>query len=69
MASCLMRTSWNPHLPEIPWSPLHKNITAVQVSTSMCLLPHQNIGDFFCISQKIHNKKDNKTSHGWKSIL
>lgn len=69
MASCLMRTSWNPHLPESPWSAPHKNITAVQVRTSVCLLPHQNAKNLFWILQKIHNKKDNKRRHEWKSIF
>lgn len=69
MASCLIRTSWNHHLLESPWSAPHKNTTAVQVSPSVCLLLHQNIGNFLWISQKIHNKKDNKTSHEWKSIF
>lgn len=69
MASCLMRTSWNPHLPESPWSAPHKNITAVQVRTSVCLLPHQNAENLFWILQKIHNKKDNKRRHEWKSIF
>lgn len=67
MAYCLMAASWKPNLLGSPCSSLPKNIPAVQVSTSMCLFPHQNIS--FGSHRRFTIKKIKNICHEWKSIF
>lgn len=67
MAYCLMTASWKPNLLGSPCSSLPKNIPAVQVSTSVCLFPHQNIS--FGSHRRFTIKKIKNICHEWKSIF
>lgn len=62
-----MTASWKPNLLGSPCSSLPKNIPAVQVSTSMCLFPHQNIS--FGSHRRFTIKKIKNICHEWKSIF